>query len=46
MENLDNEVGASCENLDNEANLEVDLNEDSSIYTPQVSDELRPEKGQ
>ncbi|XP_020242049.1 protein FAR1-RELATED SEQUENCE 5-like [Asparagus officinalis] len=33
------------ENLDTEAN-ELNLDDDSSIYTPQVSDELRPKKGQ
>ena len=46
MENLDTEVGGSCENLENEANLEVDSDENSMIYTPQVSDELKPKKGQ
>ncbi|XP_020270897.1 protein FAR1-RELATED SEQUENCE 5-like [Asparagus officinalis] len=33
------------ENLDTEAH-ELNLDDDSSIYTPQVSDELRPKKGQ
>ncbi|KAM7507111.1 hypothetical protein LguiA_017564 [Lonicera macranthoides] len=45
MENLDTEVGRS-KNLDNEGNLELDSNEDNLTYTPQVSDELRPKKGQ
>ena len=44
MENLDNEAGGSCERLDKEANLELDS--DDLIYTPQVSDELKPKKGQ
>ncbi|XP_020254512.1 protein FAR1-RELATED SEQUENCE 5-like [Asparagus officinalis] len=33
------------ENLDTES-YELNLDDDSSIYTPQVSDELRPKKGQ
>ena len=43
MENLDNEAGGNCERLDKEANLELDS--DDLIYTPQVSDELKPKKG-
>ena len=37
MENLDTELGRSCENLDTEANLDVDSDENSMIYTPQVN---------
>ncbi|KAM7501075.1 hypothetical protein LguiA_025489 [Lonicera macranthoides] len=46
MENLDTQVGETCENVGNEANLDVDSDENSMIYTPQVLNELRPKKGQ
>lgn len=46
MENLDTEVRGSCQNLDKEANLELDSNENNLIYTHQVSDELRQKKRQ
>ena len=36
----------SCKNLDNEANLEVNLDEKSLIYNPQISYELRQKNGQ
>lgn len=54
MENLDNEIRRSNENtdfiVDNESNLEFDLDENgdssSKLYNPQVSDEIKPKKGQ
>ena len=43
---MDTEVSGSCENLDKSTNLEMDSDENNLMYTPQVSDELRPKKGQ